>query len=351
MTTLTMPARSEHDPRLRPVPWRRLAWVIWRQHRIALAGLAAFLTVVAVYLWLTGRQLHHAYAAAVACHPASSLACGSLVAAFNDSGTFLASGVPLQVVPALIGAFAGAPLLARELETGTFRYAWTQGIGRVRWTIGKLVALAVTVAAAAGALSLLLGWYYQPYFAAAFAARSQGTSLAYASPLSGGLFDLRGVAFPAWTLAAFAIGVIAGMLIRRVVPAIAATLAVYAGLSIATGLYLRPHYQAPLVVKNAFPPFSALSMGRWWTQGGRAASQSVVSHVLQGAPSQVAGKGGIPEATSAVQYLSQHGFTQLMSYQPASRFWPFQWIECGWLLALSVVLIALTVWLARRRAV
>ncbi|MGD0605948.1 MAG: hypothetical protein ABSA53_20450 [Streptosporangiaceae bacterium] len=34
------------------------------------------------------------------------------------------------VVPALIGAFAGAPVLARELETGTFRYAWTLGSGR-----------------------------------------------------------------------------------------------------------------------------------------------------------------------------------------------------------------------------
>jgi hypothetical protein len=35
----------------------------------------------------------------------------------------------IQVAPALIGAFAGAPVLARELETGTFRYTWTQGFG------------------------------------------------------------------------------------------------------------------------------------------------------------------------------------------------------------------------------
>ena len=56
------------------------------------------------------------------------------------------------------------------------------------------------------------------------------------------MFDLRGVAFAAWTLAAFAIGVLAGMLIRRVVPAIVATLAAYAGLAVATGLFLRQHY-------------------------------------------------------------------------------------------------------------
>jgi ABC-type multidrug transport system ATPase subunit len=51
-----------------------------------------------------------------------------------------------------------------------------------------------------------------------------------------------------------------------------------------------------------------------------------------------------------VQCLNQHGYTQWTSYQPDSRFWPFQWIEGGWLLVLSALLIAATVWLIRRRA-
>ena len=72
MTALTVPARPEEDASPRPVPWRRMAWVTWRQHRIALAGVAVFLGVLAVCLWLAGLQLHHAYAAAIAaCHPAS----------------------------------------------------------------------------------------------------------------------------------------------------------------------------------------------------------------------------------------------------------------------------------------
>ena len=127
MTALTMPARPGHDARLRPVPWRRMAWVTWRQHRAALGGVAAFLGALAVYLWLTGLQMHHAEAAD--CHPAGSLGC-----AINFTGrygqTAIIVSIALQAVPALIGAFAGAPVLARELETGTFRYAWTQGIGR-----------------------------------------------------------------------------------------------------------------------------------------------------------------------------------------------------------------------------
>jgi hypothetical protein len=349
MTALTMPARPEHDASLQPVPWRRMAWVTWRQHRVALAGVTVFLGLLAVWLWRAGLGLHHVYAAVAACQPASSFACFQLVTTFNGMDGILAPGFFLLAVPALIGAFAGAPVLARELETGTFRYAWTQGFGRWRWTLAKLALLAVVLAAAAGAFSVLLSWYYQPYFGAG----NQNLALHEASPLSGGLFDLRGVAFAAWTLAAFAIGALAGMLIRRVVPAIAATLAVYAGLAVAAGMYLRQHYLTPLVIRNNFPPGSAQMLSRWWTKDGHPVSQTVASQVLQSAPAQAAGKGGggVPQSIGSVQYLNQHGYTQWISYQPASRFWPFQWIEGGWLLALSVLLIAVTVWLVRRRAI
>ena len=262
-----MPARPEPDASLRPLPWRRMAWVTWRQHRFALTGVAALLGGLAVYLWVVGLRLHHAYAAATACHPASSIACGDLISSFNGMYAALANGTALQPVPALIGAFVGAPVLARELETGTFRYAWTQGFGRWRWTLAKLVLLAVVVAAAAGALSVLFSWYYQPYFAAG----NQALSLSEVSPFAPGLFDLRGVAFAAWTLAAFAIGGLAGMLIRRVVPAIVATLVVYGGLALAAGMFLRQHYLTPLVTSKLNVPASAWIMSQWWTKGGKFA--------------------------------------------------------------------------------
>ena len=149
-------------------------------------------------------------------------------------------------MPALIGAFVGAPVLARELETGTFRYAWTQGFGRWRWTLAKLVLLAVAVTAAAGAFSVLFSWYYQPYFAAG----QPGAVAPRAVPFSSGLFDLHGVTFAAWTLTAFAIGVLAGVLIRRVVPAIVATLVAYTGLALVAGNLLRQHYLTALVTSN-----------------------------------------------------------------------------------------------------
>jgi hypothetical protein len=251
----------------------------------------------------------------------------------------------LQVVPALIGAFAVAPILARELETGTFRYAWTQGIGRTRWTLAKLVPLAVTAAAAAGAFSVLFYWYFTP-----FADQGLDTRLPPLAPL---VFDLHGVTFAAWTLAACAIGALAGMLIRRVVPAIAATMAVWAGLALTAGLFLRQHYLAPLVAHNPNLPGSAWIISSWYTgRDGKPLSQAAVSQFLQGYHSATHQVG--PNSTQTnldpVGYITQHGYTFWVTYQPGSRFWPFQWIEGGYLLGLSVLLLAATIWLVRHRA-
>ncbi len=344
LSTLPVLALSDEDGNLRPLPWRRMAWVTWRQHRTALIGVLAFIGALALCFLIVGLQLHNAYAAATACHPVSSAACNATVANFNGIGNFLSNGIPLLVVPPLIGAFVGAPVLAREFEVGTFRFAWTQGFGRRRWTLAKLVGLGIVVAAASGALSVLASWYYEPYFASG--------SLTKFNQLNPGLFDLRGIGFAAWTLAAFAIGALAGVLIRRVVPTIVTTLAAYAALAFATGGWLRMHYLTPLVAKGLNVPGSVVS--QWGSRGGRVVFTGPPTFPIyqQYCPAAAGlGKGGGPSSGNPLECLVQHGFTFWTSYQPASRFWPFQWIEGGWLLALSVLLIAVTVWLVRRRAV
>jgi hypothetical protein len=342
MTALTMPSRSEKDSTLERLMWRRMAWVTWRQHRYALGGVAVLLGALAIWLWTVGNKLHHAYAAATACHPAGSTACTALIGKFNDMDGFLANGSVLQAVPPLIGAFVGAPVLARELETGTFRYAWTQGFGRWRWTLAKLMPLAVAVTTAAAAFSVLLSWYYQPYFNSS----NRNVSLTEASPFASGLFDLRGVAFAAWTLVAFAIGALAGMLIRRVVPAIVATLVAYAGLSLVAGLYLRQHYLSPLVTSKLDVPGSEWVLNQWATKGGKYAfawppPTTLIQQTCPAGPPRVQGN----KFATLAGCLSQHGYTSWTSYQPASRFWSFQFIEGGWLLVLSLIVIGVTVWL------
>jgi hypothetical protein len=91
-----------------------MAWVTWRQHRTALAGVATMFGVAAVHFLITGLQMAHAYAAVAACHPAGKGMCWQLAGNFLDT---YAPGVGyvldlLQVIPALIGVFVAAPVFA-----------------------------------------------------------------------------------------------------------------------------------------------------------------------------------------------------------------------------------------------
>jgi hypothetical protein len=327
MTTLSTPAPSRRNAGTRPVPWRRLARVSWQQYRFSAAGVALFLGAFAVYLLVEGLRIRSGYSPVASCRLTGNQVSSTCQAALILFGSYHVTGettaAVLLAVPALVGAFAGAPILARELDSGTFRFAWTQGAGRIRPTLARLALPAVTVTAAAAALSQLFGWFYYPFFA--FPADSA---------FGPQLFELTGIAFAAWTLAAFAIGALAGVLIGKVVPAIAASMAAWAGLQLATDLYLRRHYEAPLIVRNTgqgAPGASPWTMSQWWTGPN---GQKVTNE------QQIIG---------LINHL-QRGYTQWTTYQPASRYWHFQLIEGGWLLVLSLLLLAATIWLVRRRA-
>jgi hypothetical protein len=139
-----------------------------------------------------------------------------------------------------------------------------------------------------------------------------------------------------------------------------AALAAYAGLAIAAAAFLREHYLAPMVTSGSNVPGTAWITGQWWTKNGHFAfagnpPPSLISQCSfpQGGPSGkggIAGGGGPSSVSPFAQCLAPHGYAQWYGFQPVSRFWPFQWIEGGWLLALSVLLIAVTIWLVRRRA-
>jgi hypothetical protein len=126
--------------------------------------------------------------------------------------------------------------------------------------------------------------------------------------------------------------------------------------AVATGMFLRQHYLTPLVTsKLNAPPVAAWITSQWLTKDGSRSPAhgdqaiNLFQHLCPSSALGAPGPTGKPPL-SPVQCFIQHGYTQWTSYQPASRFWPIQWIEGGWLLALSVLLIAVTVWLVRRRA-
>jgi hypothetical protein len=344
VTALTLPAQPGRDASPRPAPWRRMAWITWRQHRLAVAGVVAVLGAASVYLYIAGEQLRHQGFISYGAGPVLSI-----------------TAVLFQVIPPLIGAFVGAPVLARELESGTFRFTWTQGFGRARWTVATLAPLALAVTVAAAAFGFVFSWSYGPQI--------NGNPIL--SPLAATTFDLHEVTLAAWTLVAFAIGAVAGIVIRRVVPAMFATLVAWSGLAVVTGAFLRRHYEAPLVTGNFNLPDGAWIESQRWAQDGKPVSLSTVDQVLQKIGATVAAPGHLGHAAVAsgqsgqsasapapalgstvnpAQYLLHHGITQLATYQPASRFWPFQWIEGGWLLVLSLLLMGAAVWLVHRRA-
>jgi hypothetical protein len=153
--------------------------------------------------------------------------------------------VAMQAIPMLLGAFTGPSVLARELETGTFRFTWLQGIGRVRWTVASLTQLAVVLTAATAVLSQLYDWFYDPLQSAKQTPWSTAT-----------LFDTHGIVFAAWTLTAFCLGAYLGMLLHRTVSAMAATLGAYLVLALATWQFLRDHYPV-----NTFWPMQLFEAG------------------------------------------------------------------------------------------
>ena len=210
-----------------------MLWVTWRQHRGLLASvLVVFVAAVAAML-INGLRIHRDYAVVRACRPSASPACQGLSNYFNSTDWHLGNYLQVAVLaaPVLLAMFAGPPVVARELETRTYRYAWTQGIGRVRWTVAKLALLGSMLTLLAFAISQLLTWFFAP-----FMTTQQLTDL---TPT---VFDTSGVSYAAWTLTAFCLGAFLGTVLRRTLGAMAATLGVYVGLAAATWFYLRDHY-------------------------------------------------------------------------------------------------------------
>ena len=345
MTALTVPAKPGQDAGTRPrtVPWRRMLWVTWRQQRATFVSAPAVLAAVAIPLVIFGLKAHHDYTALVNCPLApgkQSVTCTRLMTDFNSTVWPLANicSLLMQLVPVLLGAFAGAPLLARELETGTFRYAWTQGFGRERQAIAKLALLGLTLAILSWAFSVLFAWFFQPFLWVE--QMNQMTTE--------GVFDTHGLVFPAFTLVSFVIGAFLGMLFRRIIPALAATLGAYLAIRLAAW-GIRGQYPLSVVTSNAqqFTTYGTPSqpgfpwiLNTWVTgPGGQPASQSVLNQVrdnLGGAGNQAV---SVPK-----------GYTIWTRFFPPSHFWPMQLIEAGWLLLLALAVGAATVWLVYRRA-
>lgn len=303
-----------------------MSYVVWRLHRTHVLVATILLAALAAALVITGLSMASTYDAATATCAATQ-SCSDLPSLlFQGDGLIIDVASGTMILPALLGVLWGAPLLAGEAEAGTQNLIWTQSITRRRW-MATNVAWAIGVALLWGtALTILVSWWRIP---------ENGLF----DRLSPGAFDIQGIVPVAYSVCAMALGIAAGVFVRRVLPALTTALAAFIGLRVVVALVLREHFIAP--VTSTFPINVSNIKGAiahaWWIAGviGSPSGQSSATGIAMPPACQTS---VFPRFEAC---LATHGFHRIVTYQPANRFWTFQAIEAGIFAVLAVALLAL----------
>jgi hypothetical protein len=329
-----------------------MIWFTWRQFRTTAVVAAGALAVLAAVLLVNGNAITDLYASVAACHSD----CGDTVEAFltrfhNSAGgtIYYVTLAIMYAAPPLIGIFWGAPLVAREIEAGTHRLAWNQSVTRTRWLATKLGLIGAATAAATG----LLSWAVT-----AWAGRVDSAAADRITPL---VFGARGIVPIGYALFAFTLGVAAGMLVRRTVPAMAGTLAVYTAAVAAMPLWLRTHLAPathltpPLDMGNldelmidqsnnmAIEPKGVINA---WTITNRPITTS--GEVFTG-PADPTLCGRNTPVGSCADWVGTLGLRQDVVYHPDSQYWTLQLAETAVFVGLAAALAIVSFWWLRRR--
>ncbi|XVQ08073.1 ABC transporter permease subunit [Spirillospora sp. CA-255316] len=338
-----------------------MIWLNWRQFRLqALVG-AIGLVVIAAYLLYLGveiRDAYDAYRSRCSDPGTCAQARSGFQSTYQNTLLFLAAG--LGLIPVIIGAFWGAPLIARELELGTHRLVWNQSVTRRRWLLGRTAFVGLAAMLFTGLAGLLLTWAASPYDRVAedrFGAVE---------------FGARNIAPIGYAFLAFALGTLVGLLVRRTLPAMAITGAAFLALQFAVPNLVRPHLIPP---EKTTLPMTAQNINQARNLGSITGSPSIGGLRVPGAPdawisetSLLRTADGRTVASSAFNgcldtppktgaggtfgdtavCLSELDLHVEIKYQPGGRYWPFQLTETGLYLLTGGILIAIALRRIRR---
>jgi hypothetical protein len=324
-----------------------MTWLVWRQHRKQLLFGVAALVVLAAFFVGTGRPMHDRFerdglhdclpqamrapvvvdlgAQPGTAGQAPDLAgpvdqptgldadlvanglCAQAARAFYDDyeNAFLA-GLLLLVLPMLVGMFWGAPLVAREIEHGTHRLVWTQAVSRGRWAAIKIGFVSITVLVLTAIYAAMLSWWISPVI------RTSGQRLGYI------FFDTDGTVVFGYVMFALALGVFAGAVTGRLLPAMTITLVGFLGVRLLVMLAARNRY-LPTETRS----FTNLDVDYAQMRNDLAGDWIVA----------------VNRATSP----------EVLTVHPARHFWAFQAIETAIFGTLAVGLVAATIYWVRRR--
>ncbi|HEX8004903.1 MAG TPA: hypothetical protein VF482_00575 [Trebonia sp.] len=315
-----------------------MIWLTWRQHRRQALFAAIGLAALAALIIPTGRSMRDDFVKGglAACLKSADGDCIPLADVFSNKYSQLATlSMLLVFVPLMVGLFWGAPLVARELEHGTHRLVWTQGVSRLRWASVKFGSIIAATVLIATVYAGLVSWWLEPLNQAG---RGRLSELS---------FDVQGVVPVAYTLFAVALGICAGTVWRRVLPAMAAVVVGFLGLRFAVLLQPRGHFQP--TSERTFPVIGGDRPGRplgEWTfdSGIKNASGEVVrsgEQIQCGLP--------VADDPNGPCMAFPPGSYNFQLYQPDSHFWPIQFIEAGLFTALALLLVGVAVWRIRAR--
>ncbi len=336
--------------------------------------------IVAVVLAITGPHLAHLYDANVSTCAARD-DCSTATSSFlqNDHSLQVGLNVLAVVLPGIIGILWGAPLVARELETGTYRLAWTQSVTRTRWLAVKLGVVGLASMVVAGLFSLMVTWWFSPI--------DRVNMTVFTT------FDQRAVVAVGYAAFAFALGAAAGTLLRRTVPAIAVTLVALVSIRLLDFFYVQPYLISPL--RHSYPLALGTTISGYGGENGAQASlfpgapnlpnawiistdivdktgHSLTGDIVNelcpqlatalGGPGpgasqfqggHVADVGPAPAAANQVLQacVSKVGVTyhDLVTYQPPGHYWPLQWAELALYLGVALALAGTCAWWVRHR--
>ena len=305
-----------------------LTWTVWREHRSALLVWSAYvLLMVGWMLWLRFVTGAEARAEEAACRKLEN-GCIDLASAFDYASAMSTIGTLIAYSSYAVAAWAGASLTGRELERGTAQLAWTQSVTPVRWLTVKLAVPAAALTVGMAVLVLVYRWAWSTN------RDLQTDEWHYTDP-----FLNRGPAVLAYALCALAVGALAGIVLRRALPALTVAL----GFMVAFHLWfdarfhkLWPSTTLRGTAASRLPmTVDQLELGAVTSSGARVNDLSCF------------------DADADIDYtrcMSGKGFTDLYAeVHPVSHFWPLHLVATGIILAVGVLAGAAAFWLLRRR--
>jgi hypothetical protein len=312
-----------------------MIWLVWRRRRASLltaAGLVAAFCVVLV----VGRV---AFLARLRDHGIDEACTRELTDACRTAATSALNGSPpsdfgpfwglshfaLLAVPLVVGLLAGTGLFRRELDDGTYALALTQTVTVMRWWATGLLVAGVSVAVLLVPLGLVAEWAYAPFALVSYSF----------SPLETPLFEVSGPVPVAYGLLGFTLAAATGLVARGSLASVVVAFTGYAAAMFVLATIARPQYLPTEVVRqlvdHSRPDLGIDDVAGTWQVERRWVDD-------QGATRSTAGC-----AEGVNRCLQDAGVTGYeVRTQPDRRYWAFQLIETGLLLALSATALLLT---------